>query len=308
MDDVSFDIIHDSNEIPTENDTILSLSNKYDKTDILEAYREIEMLIKEGTLFTPESKLKAAAALRTGPLGIKALCLHVSHDCNLRCEYCFASKGDYQTGRKMMPQEVALKAVDFLVEHSGKRHNIEIDFFGGEPLMNFETVKKAVAYGREIERHVGKHFYFTITTNATLLNDERIEFINEHMDNVVISIDGRKEVHDAVRHDVLGNGSYDRILPLAQKLVAGRKGKSYFIRGTFTAKNKDFSNDIFHLTDLGFKEISVEPVVGTGDDLYIKESDIPDILKEYDRIALLYLERLRKGKTFRFYHFNLGNH
>ena len=305
LDDVSFDIVHDKNELPSIDDVILSLSNKYKKADILEAYKEIELLTKEGTLFTPESELKAAAALRTENPGIKALCLHVSHDCNLRCEYCFASKGDYQTGRKIMSREVALKAVDFLIEHSGKRHNIEIDFFGGEPLMNFETVKEAVAYSREIERHVGKRFYFTMTTNATLLNDERIDFINEHMDNVVISIDGRKEIHDAVRHNACGRGSYDDIVPFAQKLVDGRNGKSYFVRGTFTTKNKDFSNDVFHLADLGFKEISVEPVVGSGDDLYIKESDIPEILKEYDRLALLYLERLRKGKTFRFYHFNL---
>jgi uncharacterized protein len=305
LDDVGYDIVQDTMELPGLDDVIASLNSKYKKTDILEAYREIELLIKGGALFTPESKLQAAAAVRPPYPGIKALCLHVAHDCNLRCEYCFASKGDYHTGRKMMPREVALKATDYLVEHSGKRHTIEIDFFGGEPLLNFETVKEVVAYGRGMERQVGKRFYFTITTNASLLNDERIDFINEHMDNVVISIDGRKEIHDAVRHDAYGRGSYDDIVPLAQKLVAGRNGKSYFVRGTFTKRNLDFSNDVFHLADLGFKEISVEPVVGSGDDLFIKESDIPEILAEYERLAVLYLERLRKGNKFRFYHFNL---
>ena len=305
VDDVGFDIIRDKQELPCVDDVVKSLCNQYKKVDILEAFREIELLVEEGALFTPESKLKATAALKPEHSGIKALCLHVSHDCNLRCEYCFASKGDYQTGRKLMPEDVALKATDYLVEHSGHRHTIEIDFFGGEPLLNFETVKAVVAYGRELERHTGKRFYFTITTNATLLNDARVDFINEHMDNVVISIDGRKEIHDAVRHDAHGRGNYDDIIPLAQKLVAGRNGKSYFVRGTFTTKNKDFSHDVFHLADLGFKEISVEPVVGSGDAMFIKESDIPEILSEYERLALLYLERLRNGKPFRFYHFNL---
>ena len=239
LDDVSFDIIHNKNTLPSMDDVLSSLSSKYNKTDILEAYREIEILINEGTLFTPESELKAAAALRTENPGIKALCLHVSHDCNLRCEYCFASKGDYHTSRKNdAAREVALKAVDFLIKHSGRRHNIEIDFFGGEPLMNFETVKEVVTYGREIERHVGKRFYFTITTNATLLNNERIDFINEHMDNVVISIDGRKEIHDAVRHNAFGRGSYDDIVPLAQKLVDGRERKKLFCKRYFYNKKQ----------------------------------------------------------------------
>lgn len=204
-----------------------------------------------------------------------------------------------------MSREVALKAVDYLVANSGGRKNIEIDFFGGEPLMNFDVVKDVVAYGRNMEKTTGKHFYFTITINATLLNKERIAFINKNMDNVVISIDGRKEVHDTVRHDMAGNGSYDKIMPMAKELVAGRNGKSYFVRGTFTAKNKDFSNDVMHLADMGFKEISVEPVVGSGSDLYFKDSDIPDILKEYENLALKYIDCLSKNDKFRFYHFNI---
>lgn len=237
---------------------------------------------------------------------LKAICLHVSHDCNLRCEYCFASEGDYNSGRELMSEEVAIKAVDYLVANSGGRQKIEIDFFGGEPLMNFEVVEAVVKYGRQIEKESGKRFHFTITTNGTLLNDHRIDFINENMDNVVISIDGRKESHDYVRHDCNGKGSYDRIVPLAQKLVAGRNGKSYFVRGTFTAKNKDFSNDVMHLADLGFKEISVEPVVGNGSDLYFKKSDIPELLKEYENLAIKYIEKLSSDNKFRFYHFYIN--
>jgi uncharacterized protein len=196
--------------------------------------------------------------------------------------------------------------VDYLVAASQDRRNIEIDFFGGEPLMNFDVVKETVAYGRQLEQSTGKHFYFTITTNGTLLDKESIDYINENMDNVVISIDGRKEVHDAARHDRAGRGSYDKLLPLAKELVAGRNGKSYFIRGTFTARNKDFSKDVMHLADMGFKEISVEPVVGSGNDLYFKESDLPEILKEYEDLALQYIERLSGGRAFRFYHFNIN--
>jgi len=203
-------------------------------------------------------------------------------------------------------KEVAFKAVDYLVKNSSGRRNIEIDFFGGEPLLNFDVVKATVDYGRSLEDKFNKKFYFTITTNGTLLDDEKIKFLNENMDNVVISIDGRKEIHDEIRHYASGNGSYDKIVPLAKKLVEERNGKSYFIRGTFTKKNKDFSKDVFHLADLGFKEISVEPVVGTGDEIYFDESDLPEILDEYENLAKLYIKRLKSGKSFRFYHFNLN--
>jgi uncharacterized protein len=205
-----------------------------------------------------------------------------------------------------MPAAVALRAVDYLIEHSGSRRNVEIDFFGGEPLMNLDVVREAVAYGREIGKQAGKDFYFTITTNGTLLDRDSIAFINEEMDNVVISIDGRKEVHDAIRCDRTGRGSYDRIVPLAQELVKARGNKSYFIRGTFTSRNKDFSRDVMHLANLGFKEISVEPVVGKGEQLFINEADVPEILAEYEKFALEYLDCLRRGKGFRFYHFDVN--
>ncbi len=305
LDDLSFHILDGKQEVLGHEEAIALLKDRYCETDITEAYNEIQQLIKEDLIFTSDQSIEDVINHWERDNSIKALCLHVAHDCNLRCEYCFADEGDYSTGRSLMNREVALKSVDYLVANSGKRRNIEIDFFGGEPLMNFDVVKAVVAYGREIERKTNKQFYFTMTTNGTLLDEENIEFINANMDNIVISIDGRKRIHDAVRHDVNGGGSYDRIVPLAKKLVDGRKGKSYFIRGTFTSKNIDFSNDVFHLADLGFKEISVEPVVGIGKEFFITDSDVPNILEEYERFALQYLQRMLDGKPFRFYHFNL---
>ncbi len=305
LDNISNNILKNMEKF-TPLDEMLDLSGvDYSAEDIVEAYNEIMILKEQNLLFSSDEIISEAIATKKNTDGMKALCLHVSHDCNLNCEYCFASKGDYRSGRKLMSGEVALKAVDFLVENSGERQHIEIDFFGGEPLMNFEVVEKAVVYGRQIENKSDKKFHFTITTNGTLLDKYKIEFINEQMDNVVISLDGRKEVHDAIRYDKAGRGSYDRIVPLAQELVAGRKGKSYFIRGTYTAKNKDFSKDVMHLADLGFKEISVEPVVGSENKFFIKESDIPEILREYEEFAVEYLKCLREGKDIRFYHFNV---
>lgn len=306
LDDIVYQMLKDEEKMPTITNMQEKLKATYSAGKIREAYGEIESLNEQGMLFSSKQALEDAVNSKQLNTCLKALCLHVSHDCNLRCEYCFASSGDYNSGRKLMGKAVALKAVDYLVAVSHDRRNIEIDFFGGEPLMNFDTVKETVAYGRQLEKSTGKHFYFTITTNGTLLNKENIYFINENMDNVVISIDGRKEVHDAARHDRAGHGNYDKILPLAKQLVAGRNGKSYFIRGTFTARNKDFSKDVMHLADIGFKEISVEPVVGSGSDLYFKESDIPEILKEYENLALQYIERLSDNRRFRFYHFNIN--
>lgn len=277
----------------------------YSYEEIEEAYNEITALKEKGLLFSEPHGIEKAVSIREATDSIKALCLHVSHDCNLRCDYCFASKGDYKSGRRMMNKDIAHKAVDYLVDNSGQRQNIEIDFFGGEPLMNFAVVKEVVDYGKKLENKTGKKFYFTITTNGILLDDEKISFINEYMDNVVISIDGRKEIHDFIRRDRSGKGTYDRIVPLVQKLVHERKGKSYFIRGTFTSHNKDFSNDVMHLASLGFQEISIEPVVGSGDELFIKDDDIPDILSEYEKFALEYSKLIRKENNFRFYHFNL---
>lgn len=280
---------------------------EYSYEEIKEAYDEIESLKNQGLLFSSLQSIENMFPVKVDSTGIKALCLHVSHDCNLNCEYCFASRGDYRSGRSLMTEEVALRAIDYLVENSAGRRNIEIDFFGGEPLLNFDTVVKAVDYGKAIENKKGKKFYFTITTNGTLLDDEKINFINEYMDNVVISIDGRKEIHDSIRSDRAGRGTYDKIVPLAKKLVSGRNGKSYFIRGTFTSRNTDFSNDVMHLAALGFNEISIEPVVGSGDALFIREQDVQDILGEYEKFAAEYLKLLRqkKGNSFRFYHFNL---
>jgi uncharacterized protein len=278
---------------------------QYSDEEIEDAYRQLLSLQEEGLLFTSSRRIEETIGAKKKSNSLKALCLHVAHDCNLRCEYCFASKGDYNSGRGLMPKETALRAVDYLVENSGSRRNIEIDFFGGEPLMNLDVVRETVAYGRMMEKKTGKRFYFTLTTNGTLLNDRNIEFINEQMDNVVISIDGRKEIHDRLRYDRSGRGTYSRIVPLARRLVSGRNGRSYFIRGTFTSKNKDFSKDVLHLAGLGFKEISVEPVVGSGNELFLNDGDVPEICDEYERLAVEYLNRLRKGEELRFYHFNM---
>jgi len=305
LDNLSFDMLSIMEELIPVEKVVQQLKNKYATDEIIETYNELKILIEQKVLFTSINDLETRSAATNTASGIKSLCLHIAHDCNLRCEYCFAAKGDYKSGRKLMSSEVALAAVDYLVKNSGARHNIEIDFFGGEPLMNFETVKATVAYGRKIEKEFGKTFYFTITTNGMLLDDDNIQFINTNMDNVVISIDGRKEIHDAIRYDRSGKETYDRIVPLAKKLVQGRNGKSYFVRGTFTSRNMDFSQDVMHLVDLGFKEISVEPVSGSGGELFITEHDVPAILSEYEQFAIKYLQSLQDGIDFRFYHFNL---
>ena len=305
LDDLSYKILSDMKELLPLSEVCKKIGTEHTCEEIEEAYKEIEDLKEQGLLFSEEHNIEEMVSDISKYNGIKALCLHISHDCNLECEYCFASKGDYNSGRSMMTKDVALKAVDYLVENCGHRKNIEIDFFGGEPLMNMDTVKEVVYYGKEVEQKNNKNFHFTITTNGILLNDNNIDFINEYMDNIVISIDGRKEVHDSIRYDRAGQGSYDRILPLAKKLISKRKGKSYFIRGTYTSRNLDFSKDVMHLAELGFKEISVEPVVGTGDELFIEDKDIPKILDEYEILATKHLQYLNEGKDIRFYHFNL---
>jgi uncharacterized protein len=234
----------------------------------------------------------------------KSLCLHMAHDCNMRCAYCFASAGSFGAERGLMPFETARRAIDFVARASGSRRNIEIDFFGGEPLMNFGAVKKTVAYARSIEASAGKRFRFTLTTNGTLLGDEAIEFANEHMDNLVLSIDGRREVNDAVRKTAGGGGTYDEIVPKFKKVLAGRGGKSYYMRGTYTARNTDFSNDALHLADLGFGQISVEPVVAPGDSsLALAKGHLPELLGEYERLAMAMRRRERRGEGFNFFHF-----
>ena len=306
LDEVSYRILYDEDTMPSLEKTLVKLNQEFKDGNIKEAYNELVILKEEGNLFSRIEDIEKATVSKNINTNLKALCLHVAHDCNLRCEYCFASEGDYNSGRKLMSKEVALKAVDYLVENSGGRQKIEIVFFGGEPLMNFDVVKEVVKYGREIEKKGNKRFHFTITTNGVLLDPEKINFINEQMDNVVISVDGRKEKHDAIRHTINGKGSYDTIIPKIQKLIKGRNGKSYFVRGTFTTKNKDFSKDVMHLADLGFKEISVEPVVGSGTDLHFTESDLPEIMNEYEDLALQYIEQLKKKDPFRFYHFYIN--
>lgn len=277
---------------------------QYASDVIDEAWSELLELQNNGLLFTDDNYIDpAAAVLMQQDAPIKALCLHVSHDCNLRCEYCFASTGDFGTGHRMtMDVETAKKAIDFVIERSGKRCNIEVDFFGGEPLMAMETVKATVEYARSIEEKHKKKFRFTITTNGVLLDDENIEYINREMSNAVLSLDGRPEVNDRMRKTVSGSGSYDVILPKFQKLVQGRGEKDYYLRGTFTRNNPDFTADVMHIADQGFRHVSVEPVVGSPDSSYaLREKDLPVILAEYERLAA----ELLKRDDVNFFHFNV---
>jgi uncharacterized protein len=291
--------------LPQYDDVLKKFGDNCNAELLREAYFELQTLTEQNLLYTPDISEGQLTQLMNEDKGLKAFCLHIAHDCNLRCGYCFAAQGDYQSGRCLMKQETAFKALDFLVRNS-KRREIEVDFFGGEPMLNMEVVQATVAYGRELEKSTGKRLHFTITTNGTLLNEEQIAYINQNLDNVVLSIDGRKEVHDAIRCYPGGKGSYERIVPWAKRLVAERGGREYYVRGTFTARNLDFANDVFHLANLGFTEISVEPAVGKiGPDTITREH-LPMILAEYDRLAQRYLERLKFGKPFRFYHFNLN--
>ena len=276
----------------------------YDRAAIDSAWAELLSLQKEGLLFSDDDYIDpSAAALMKQDAPIKALCLHVSHDCNLRCKYCFAGTGDFGTGHRMtMDVETAKKAIDFVIERSGARRNIEVDFFGGEPLMAMDTVKATVDYARSLEKEHGKNFRFTITTNGVLLNDENIEYINREMSNAVLSLDGRPEVNDRMRKTISGTGSYDVILPKFQKLVEGRGDKDYYLRGTFTRYNKDFAADVMHIADQGFQNVSVEPVVGSPDcDYTFREEDLPGILEEYEKLAGELLHR----PDVNFFHFNV---
>ena len=279
-----------------------------DRTDAAElnaAYDRITALKDAGKLFTPDSYEPMAGKLKAKTSGvIKALCLHVAHTCNLNCSYCFASQGKYHGDRTVMSYEVGKRALDFLVEHSGTRRNLEVDFFGGEPLMNFRVVKDLVAYARSIEREAGKRFRFTLTTTGMLVDDEVIDFANRECHNVVLSLDGRKEIHDRFRVDFAGNGSWERIVPKFQKFVEARGGKGYYMRGTFTHANPDFLKDIQTMLDLGFTELSMEPVVCAPDDpSALTEEDKPIVMRQYEELAKLMLERDREGRPFTFYHY-----
>lgn len=273
----------------------------YSEQDIADAQREIDELTRQGLLFSPEGEHKPAVYSGI----IKSMCLNVSHLCNLRCEYCFADGGTYNGAAENMSLDVALKAIDMIVSKSANRHNLEVDFFGGEPLLNFDVVKKTVEYARSIEKAHNKNFRFTITTNAMLLNDEIIDFFNKEMYNVVVSIDGRRSVHDCVRKMASGKGSFDTAIKNALRFKQLRKGQ-YYIRGTYTALNKDFSNDVLFLNDLGFDQLSIEPVVlPENHRLAIKKEDIEQLKAEYDKLAEAYVERRKGEKWFNFFHFML---
>ena len=285
-------------------DEVAAQLPQYDRESLNCAWEDLYQLQQQGLLFTDDTYIDPeAAVLMQKDAPVKALCLHVSHDCNLRCKYCFASTGDFGTGYRMtMNVETAKKAIDFVIARSGKRHNIEVDFFGGEPLMAMDTVKATVDYARSLEKEHNKNFRFTITTNGILLDDDTIDYINENMSNAVLSLDGRPEVNDNMRPTVNGKGSYDVILPKFQKLVAGRGDKDYYLRGTFTRHNRDFAQDVIHIADQGFRNVSVEPVVGDAKyDYTFKEEDLPGILEEYENLARELLDR----DDINFFHFNV---
>ena len=276
-----------------------------DPAELAECYDQITGLKDQGRLFTPDTFAPMAGELKQKTAGVvKALCLHVAHTCNLNCSYCFASQGKYHGERAIMSYEVGKQALDFLVAHSGSRKNLEVDFFGGEPLMNFDVVKRLVAYARSIEKEHNKNFRFTLTTNGVLIDDDVIDFANRECSNVVLSLDGRKEVHDRFRVDYAGNGSWDRIVPKFQKLVQARGGKNYYMRGTFTHLNPDFLKDIQTMLDLGFNELSMEPVVCAADDpMALTEEDKPIVMEQYEKLAELMLQRRQEGRPFTFYHY-----
>lgn len=310
VDEIVYDVVAEIVENNLENadqSTVLNALNKKfaDRTaDLPEIIDEIYELKEEGMLFTEDIYEKSIDAFNNRETVVKALCLHIAHDCNLKCKYCFAEEGEYHGRRALMSYEVGKKALDFLVANSGSRVNLEVDFFGGEPLMNWQVVKDLVAYGRSLEEPHHKKFRFTLTTNGVLLNDEILEFVNKEMGNIVLSVDGRKEINDRMRPLAGGQGSYDLIIPKFKKVAESRNQTNYYVRGTFTHFNKDFAADVCHLADLGFKQISVEPVVAPESEEYaLVEEDIPQILAEYDKLAVEMLKRHKEGKDFNFFHF-----
>ena len=303
VDDLVYDMIA-LYETNSKEEIAEKLSETYSPEDIRESYSEIEELVKAECLFTEDIYKDYIFDFKKRPTVVKALCLHIAHDCNLACKYCFAEEGEYHGRRALMSFEVGKKALDFLIANSGSRRNLEVDFFGGEPLMNFDVVKQLVAYGREQEKLHDKKFRFTLTTNGVLLNDEVMEFANKEMGNVVLSIDGRKEVHDHMRPFRNGKGSYDMIVPKFQQFAESRNQDKYYVRGTFTHYNLDFAEDVLHLADLGFKQISVEPVVAEDSEEYaLREEDLPKLFAEYDKLAAEMVERKNAGKDFNFFHF-----
>ena len=310
VDEVAYDIIEMYENKSHEEITQIILEkypNRQDvtKQEIADCFSQLEQLKAAGKLFTPDTFAPMAGKLKEKTSGVvKALCIHIAHSCNLNCAYCFASQGKYSGERALMSYEVGKRALDFLIENSGKRHNLEVDFFGGEPLMNFDVVKQLVAYARQREKETGKRFRFTLTTNGMLIDDDVIDFANREMSNVVLSLDGRKEIHDKYRVDYAGKGSWERIVLKFQKLVQARGGKDYYMRGTFTHANPDFLKDIQVMLDLGFTELSMEPVVCAPDDpSALTQEDLPIVMEQYEQLAQLMLQRHKEGRPFTFYHY-----
>ena len=311
VDEVAYDVIA-AYKNSSEEEIVSAMLEKYGdredvtREDILDCISDIRELEEAGKLFSVDKFEKLAYNYKNNSNVIKAMCLHVAHTCNLNCSYCFASQGKYQGERAIMSYEGGKRAFDFLVEKSGTRRNLEVDFFGGEPLMNWDVVKKLVLYARSIEKEHNKNFRFTLTTNGMLIDDEVIEFLNKEMSNVVLSLDGRKEVHDHFRKDYQGRGSYDKIVPLFKRLVDSRNGENYYVRGTYTHNNLDFTSDILHMADLGFTELSMEPVVcPPGDPYALTEEDLPKLFEQYEILASEMIKRKKEGRGFTFYHYML---
>ena len=308
VDEVAYDIIEMYKTSSAEEiaSVITQKYNDVTREEVFECIDDIKSLEDAGKLFSKDEYEELACNYKNNSKVIKALCLHVAHTCNLNCSYCFASQGKYQGDRAIMSFEVGKRAFDFLIENSGSRRNLEVDFFGGEPLMNWDVVKQLVAYARSIEKQHNKNFRFTLTTNGLLIDDEVIDFLNKEMSNVVLSLDGRRDVHDLFRKDYAGNGSYDRIVPKFKRLVEARGGKDYYVRGTFTHNNVDFTNDILHMADLGFTELSMEPVVcAPSDPCALTEEDMPKIFEQYEILAKEMIKRKKEGRPFTFYHYML---
>ncbi len=308
VDEVAYDIIA-MYENKDRAEIIKAITEKYegiDEEDVISCIEDIEELKNSKQLFAEDIYADKADVLKGKSNVIKALCLHVAHTCNLNCSYCFASQGKYQGEKAIMSLEVGKRAIDFLIENSGTRTNLEVDFFGGEPLMNWDVVKQIVAYARSVEKEKGKNFRFTLTTNGMLLDDEVTEFCNKEMSNVVLSLDGRREVHDRLRKDYQGKGSYDVIVPKFQEFVKKRGDKSYYIRGTYTHNNVDFTSDILHMADLGFSELSMEPVVCAPSDPYaLTKEDLPELFRQYEILANEMIKRDRERRGFTFYHYTI---
>ena len=311
VDEVAYDVIEMYKE-KSEDEIVSAILSKYadmpdvTREEVLLCIADVKELEAQGKLYSEDKYEKLAYGYKNNSNVVKALCLHVAHTCNLNCSYCFASQGKYHGDRALMSFEVGKRAFDFLIENSGTRRNLEVDFFGGEPALNFDVIKKLVEYARSVEGKYNKNFRFTYTTNGMILTDEMIEFINREMHNVVLSLDGRKEVNDRFRVDYTGKGSYDTIVPNFKKIVESRGGKGYYVRGTFTHHNVDFTNDLFHMADLGFTELSMEPVVCSPDDpCALTAEDMPKLFEQYEILAKEMIKRKREGKPFTFYHYML---